>query len=86
VDIEELLPGLRPQRMAASVLTPTVAAWRMVASTLISCDDSELARDLRELFADRASEVIAMPGDHFPLWLRPDEVARILAAIARDVA
>jgi hypothetical protein len=38
------------------------------------------------LFASRATEVIEMPGGHFPHWRRPHEVADILARIARDVA
>jgi pimeloyl-ACP methyl ester carboxylesterase len=85
LDIEEFVVGVRPQRAAASVLLPTVAAWRTVPSTFISCDDSELDRDLRALFASRATEVREMPGDHFPIWLRPDEVAGILAEIAGNV-
>jgi pimeloyl-ACP methyl ester carboxylesterase len=84
VDIEEFMTGLRTQRVGASVLSPTVAAWRTVPSTFITCEDSELSRDLRALFASRATEVIEMPGDHFPIWLRPDEVAGILAGVARN--
>ena len=85
VDIQEFLTGMRPQRIAASVLTPSVAAWRTVPSTLITCDDSEFSRELRALFASRAGDVIEMAGDHFPIWLRPDEVAGIVAGVARDV-
>jgi pimeloyl-ACP methyl ester carboxylesterase len=86
VDIQEFVNGARPQRIAASVLTPSVAAWRTVPSTLITCDDSEFSRELRALFASRAGDVIEMPGDHFPIWLRPDEVAGILAGVAKNVA
>jgi pimeloyl-ACP methyl ester carboxylesterase len=86
VDTQEFLTGLRPQRTAASVLTPSVAAWRTVPSTLITCDDSEFSRDLRALFASRAGEVVEMAGDHFPIWRRPDEVAGILAGVAQSVA
>ena len=84
-DIREFVAGVRPQRVAASVLSPTVAAWRTIPSTFIGCDDSELDRDLRALFASRATDVREMPGDHFPIWLRPDEVAGILAEIAGNV-
>jgi hypothetical protein len=40
--------------------------------------------DLRALFASRATDVIKMPGDHFPNWSRPGEVADILARIAEE--
>ena len=85
VDAHEFVPGLRPQRAAASIFENSVVAWRSVPSTFISCDDSEINSDLRARFASRATDVIEMPGDHFPIWLRPGEVAEILARIARDV-
>jgi pimeloyl-ACP methyl ester carboxylesterase len=84
-DAREFASGFRPQRHAASVLTLTVAAWRTVPTTYISPDDSEMKSRLRELFAARANAVIEMPGDHFPHWRRPAEIADILARIARDV-
>lgn len=83
-DVREFVADLRLQRAAASVLAPTVAAWRTVPSTLIDCHDSELHRDLRGLSASRAAAVREMPGDHFPIWLRPNEVAGILAEIAQS--
>ena len=43
-----------------------------------------MSSDLRTLFASRATDVIEMPGDHFPIWLRPGEVAEILARIAGE--
>jgi pimeloyl-ACP methyl ester carboxylesterase len=82
VDAREAMLGLRPQRAAASVVEPTRAAWRSVPSTFVSCEDSEMSSDLRALFASRATDVIKMSGDHFPNWLRPREVADILARIA----
>jgi pimeloyl-ACP methyl ester carboxylesterase len=85
VDVREFLSGLASQRAVASVLAPTRAAWRTVPSTLITCHDSEFEKDLRALFASRATTVIEMPGDHFPLWLRPNEVAQVLAEVAHDV-
>jgi pimeloyl-ACP methyl ester carboxylesterase len=84
-DAREFASGFRPQRHAASVLKLTVAAWRTVATTYISPNDSEMKSRLRDLFAARASAVIEMPGDHFPHWRRPDEIADIFARIARDV-
>ena len=83
-DAQEFVLGCRPQRAAASVLENTQAAWRSVPSTFVSCDDSEMSAELRALFGSRATDVIEMPGDHFPIWLRPDEVAQILARIAGE--
>jgi pimeloyl-ACP methyl ester carboxylesterase len=84
VDAHEAALGLRPLRAAASVVEPTRAAWRLVPSTFVSCEDSEMSSDLRALFASRATDVIKMPGDHFPNWLRPGEVAEILARTAGE--
>lgn len=84
-DAEEFVRGSRPQRLAAQVIEPTVAAWRTVSSTFVSCEDSEMSRELRNLCASRADIVIELPGDHFPLWRRPDEVADILFRIASEV-
>jgi pimeloyl-ACP methyl ester carboxylesterase len=83
-DANEAVLGVRPQRAAASVVEPTNAAWRTVPSTFVSCQDSEMSSDLRALFASRATDVIEMPGDHFPNFLRPGEVADILARIAEE--
>ena len=81
-DAQEFVAGFRPQRTAASVRSLTVAAWRTVPSTYISPNDSEMKRHLRELFASRATDVVEIPGDHFPNWRRPDEVADIFARTA----
>ena len=84
IDAHEAMLGLRPQRAAAAIVENTHAAWRSVPSTFVSCDDSEMSSDLRALFASRATEVIEMPGDHFPNWLRPGEVAELLARTAEE--
>jgi pimeloyl-ACP methyl ester carboxylesterase len=84
VDVHEFVAGFRPQRHAAMLLALTAAAWRTVPSTFISCHDSELKSHVRALFASRASEVVEIPGDHFPNWRRAAEVADILARIARE--
>ena len=86
LDAEEFVLGTRPQRLAVTVIEPTVAAWRTVPSTFVSCQDSEMARDLQDLCASRADAVVELPGDHFPMWQRPDEVADIVARIATEVA
>ena len=85
VDAEEFTSGCSPQRASASVLEATQAAWRSVPSTFVSCSGSEMSRELRALFASRATDVVEMSGDHFPNWRRPGEVADIVARVAADV-
>ena len=85
-DADEFVLGCRPQRLAATVVEPTVAAWRTVSSTFVSCQDSEMGRDLQDLSASRAGAVVELPGDHFPMWQRPDEVVDIVARIASEVS
>lgn len=84
-DAHEWVAGLRPQRHAAAVLELTAAAWRTVPSTFILPTDSVTKRHLQERFASRATDVVEIPGDHFPNWHRPAEIADIFARIARDV-
>lgn len=85
-DVDEFASGFRPQRHAASVLDLTAAAWRSVPSTFVSPCDSEMKRHLQELFEARATDVVEVPGDHFPHWRRPADIAALLARIARDAA
>jgi pimeloyl-ACP methyl ester carboxylesterase len=84
-EVQEALPGLTPQRLSHSVVAPTTAAWRTVPSTFISCTESELSAETRARFGARATHVIEIPGDHFPNWRRPEEVAEIFARIATEV-
>ena len=72
--------------MAAQVLAVTVASWRTVPSTFIGCADSQARSQARARFASRAMHAIEIPGDHFPQWRRPVEVANIIARIAQDAA
>ena len=81
-DAREFVSGWVTSRGAVMVRDVTVAAWRTVPSTFISCTESEMSSHLRGRFAARVTEVIEMPGDHFPNWRRPTEVADILARIA----
>jgi hypothetical protein len=48
--------------------------------------DSEDKPHVQDVFAARATQVIEIEGDHFPMWRRPREVAEIFARIARDAA
>jgi hypothetical protein len=48
--------------------------------------DSQSGPKARARFGSRATDVIEMPGDHFPNWRRPGDLADIIAQIARDAA
>jgi pimeloyl-ACP methyl ester carboxylesterase len=85
-DAQDLVSTSRPQRIAPLVETATVSAWRSVPSTFISCTDSEMSGELRQFFGSRATNVVEMPGDHFPLWRRPEEVADVIVRIADEVS
>ena len=76
--------GFAPGRFAAQVLAVTVASWRTVPSTFIGHADSQTRSQARARFASRAMHAIAIPGDHFPQWRRPGDVANIIARIAQD--
>ena len=85
-EAREFTSGFAPARFAAQVLTVTVASWRTVPSTFIGCADSQTRSQARARFASRATHAIEIPGDHFPQWRRPGEVANIIARIAQDAA
>lgn len=84
-DAREFIAGMCPQRHVASVFTLTTTAWRTVPSTRIAPTDSTFSKELRDRFGARTTQVIEIPGDHFPNWRRPDEIADILARIAHEV-
>jgi pimeloyl-ACP methyl ester carboxylesterase len=83
-EAREFTLGLVPARAAAQVLAVTVASWRTVPSTFVGCADSQTRSQARARFASRAMHAIEIPGDHFPQWRRPGEVANIIARIAQD--
>jgi pimeloyl-ACP methyl ester carboxylesterase len=85
-DVQDFVLTSRPQRFAPLVATATVAAWRSVPSTFISCTDSEMNGNLRQFFGSRATDVFEMPGDHFPIWVHSEEVTDVIARIARKVS
>jgi hypothetical protein len=83
-EAREVAAGLVPTRVAAQVLAVTVARWRTVPSTYIGCADSQTRSQARARFASRAMHAIEIPGDHFPQWRRPEELANIIAGIALE--
>jgi pimeloyl-ACP methyl ester carboxylesterase len=85
-DARDFMSTSRPQRIAPLVEMATVSAWRSVPSTFISCADSEMGSELRQFFASRATDVFEMPGDHFPLWARPEELTDVIIRIVHEVS
>jgi hypothetical protein len=83
-EAQEFVAGFVPARTAALVRVVTTATWRSVPSTFIACMDSQMGPKPRARFGSRATDVIEMPGDHFPNWRRPADVADIIGQIARD--
>jgi pimeloyl-ACP methyl ester carboxylesterase len=59
------------------------AAWRDRPSTYVVCtDDRALPVPLQRSCADRVGTVVEIPTSHSPFLSRPDELARMLAALA----
>jgi len=74
---------LRPMTMAAMTTGARAAAWRERPSTYVVCtDDRALPVPLQRSCADRIGTVVEMPTSHSPFLSRPDELARMLAALA----
>jgi pimeloyl-ACP methyl ester carboxylesterase len=83
-DADEFVAGWVPSRHSAQVREITAAAWRTVPSTFVWCTESCMSNQLQALYASRTTHVVKIPGDHFPNWRRPRDVADILARKARD--
>ena len=84
VDAHECVSGLRPRHAAGSI--SRTALWhggRFPPHSSLATTARSVAISAA-LFASRATDVIEIPSDHFPNWLRPGEVADILARIARE--
>jgi pimeloyl-ACP methyl ester carboxylesterase len=61
-------------------------AWREIPATYVVCaDDRSLNPDTQRVWAkERATDVVELPFDHCPQVSHPDEIADLLALIARD--
>jgi pimeloyl-ACP methyl ester carboxylesterase len=74
---------LLPMTMAAMTAGSRAAAWRERPSTYVVCtDDRALPVPLQRSCAERVGTVVEMPTSHSPFLSRPDELARMLAALA----
>lgn len=79
--IRDAVLRLRPQAWTVDKEVTPLTAWPDVPTTVV------VARDDRVVAADRArarasgipnAQVIELPGGHFPMMVRPEEVARII--------
>jgi pimeloyl-ACP methyl ester carboxylesterase len=74
---------LLPMSFAAMSGTAETARWREKPSTYVVCtDDHTLPVALQRSGASRVDNVIELHASHSPFLSRPDDVARIISAIA----
>lgn len=76
-----------PVSTMSSSMQPEAVAWRKVPSTYVVCtDDRSINPDgQRELFAPRAGRTIEIDSDHSPFLCKVDELADVVADIARQI-
>ncbi len=76
---------LAPQPMATLAATPTTIAWNSVPSTYVVCsEDLAVHPDLQRLMARRCTDRVEWPIGHSPFAHRPELVADLLVALARQ--
>jgi pimeloyl-ACP methyl ester carboxylesterase len=74
---------LRPMSFAALTGVTRHVGWREKPSTYIVCsDDRALPVALQRSSAARVDDILELPTSHSPFLSRPDELARMLAALA----
>jgi Alpha/beta hydrolase family len=74
---------LVPQTVRSFNEQLTEAAWRTVPSVYLVCErDGALPVALQESMATRATTVHRLPSEHSPFLSMPDELARLLSAVA----
>ncbi len=78
---------LGPEHSAGFGQSPRVVAWRERPSTYVLCtDDRAVLPALQRNLAARCDDVVEIDASHSPFASRPDEIAGILADLARRVA
>jgi pimeloyl-ACP methyl ester carboxylesterase len=76
---------LTKQPLATFMQTPRAIAWRDRPSTYVVCtDDRAVHPDLQRALAKRATNVVEWDTSHSPFVSRPDLVADLLVAIAKE--
>jgi len=76
---------LRPMSLAAMGGVPRAVAWRERPSTYVVCtDDRAIPVALQQSCAARIGDVVELPTSHSPFLSRPDDLARLLAELARS--
>ena len=83
--VEADLRRMRPVSTALFRGVPAELAWRQVPSTYVVCAaDRTVHPALQRAMARRADEVVEWACDHSPATSRPDDVAALLAGLARS--
>ncbi|HZZ98235.1 MAG TPA: alpha/beta hydrolase [Jatrophihabitantaceae bacterium] len=81
----EALARLRPVHSSVFSGTPGMVTWRTVESTYVVCtDDLTVHPDLQRAMANRATRRIDWDCGHSPAAARPDAVADLIIALARQ--
>jgi pimeloyl-ACP methyl ester carboxylesterase len=84
-DVAVALERLGPQLMASLQQPATRAGWHEIPSTYVVCtEDLGVAPALQRAMAERAGSTLEWPTSHSPFLSRPELVADLLAARARD--
>jgi len=82
-----LVRRLGPERSAGFGQSPRTVAWRERPSTFVLCtEDRALTPALQRNLAVRCDTVVELAASHSPFVSMPDEVADLLADLARSVA
>jgi pimeloyl-ACP methyl ester carboxylesterase len=74
-------PRLTRQSVAAIATPQSAAAWKIVPSTYVVCEqDRAVPPPAQEAMSARAGTVHRLPSSHSPFFSKPDEVAEIVLA------
>jgi pimeloyl-ACP methyl ester carboxylesterase len=85
--VPELVARLGPEHAAGFGQSLRSVAWRERPTTYVLCtDDRALLPELQRNLAARCDEVVEIAASHSPFVSRPDDVAGLLADLARRVA
>lgn len=78
---------LVPQSTATSTQTVSTVGWRKIPTTYVLCTlDRALPLVVQRRLAERAEETVELPTSHSPFLSRPEAVADLLEARARQSA
>jgi pimeloyl-ACP methyl ester carboxylesterase len=76
---------LGPQPLITFQQAPAAIAWRSKPSTYVVCDnDLAIHPGLQRIMAERCTTRVEWSSDHSPFLSHPEEVVRLLAALAAE--